>query len=118
MALPAAARQPAGAQVLDTSAPAWECLAEGDWAAAAKPGGGAGACSAFSGARLLTLRAGRDGCLSELQARPWRGLQCHGASMRPAAAERAQAVTRGRPSVRAGRALLACAARSCACAST
>jgi len=96
--------------VLDTSAPAWECLAAGDWAAAAKPGSGVGACSAFSGARLLTLRVGRDGCLSELQARPQRVPERPGPGMRPAAGERAQAVPRGRPSVRAVRAFLACAA--------
>ncbi|KAK9825409.1 hypothetical protein WJX81_002378 [Elliptochloris bilobata] len=53
--------------VLDMTAPAWECLDEGAWAAAAKPCRGAGAWSAFSGARLLTLRPGRDDCLTELQ---------------------------------------------------
>lgn len=56
------------------AAPAWECLDEGAWAANAKPCRGSCAWSAFSGARLLTLRPGKDDCLTELQARS--GLRC------------------------------------------
>ena len=55
-------------QVLDLTAPAWECLDEGAWATTAKPCRGGCAWSAFSGGRLLTLRPGLDDRLTELQA--------------------------------------------------
>lgn len=55
-------------QVLDLTAPAWECLDEGAWAITAKVCRGGSAWSAFSGGRLLTLRPGLDDCLTELQA--------------------------------------------------
>ena len=55
-------------QVLDLTAPAWECLDGGAWATTAKVCRGGCAWSAFSGGRLLTLRPGLDDCLTELQA--------------------------------------------------